>query len=235
MPPMKAVAFIFARGGSKGLPRKNILPLAGVPLIGHAIHVARECPSLGRVYVSTDDDEIASVARDHGAVVPFRRPADLASDTASEWLAWRHAVRWILDDQGTFDALVSLPCTSPFRSVEDVEACIDILRREPETDAVATAKPSERSPFFNMVKLDSNDAASLVCEGSQGVARRQDAPQVFDLTTVAYAVRPTAVMAHSGLFDGRLRIVQVPPERALDIDTPFDFAIAECMASRLKR
>lgn len=229
---MRAVAFIFARGGSKGLPRKNVLPLAGVPLIAHAIRVAQACPTLGCIHVSTDDDEIAAVAEEYGAIVPFLRPANLASDTASEWLAWRHAVAWAQDEYGEFDALVSLPCTSPFRAVEDVEACIDILRQEPETQAVATVKAAERSPYFNMVKLDRENVASLVCDGPQAIARRQDAPAVFDMTTVAYAVRPEFVMTHSSLFEGRLRAVEIPQERALDIDTPFDFAIAQCIATQ---
>lgn len=230
---MRFLAFIFARGGSKGLPRKNVLPLSGLPLIGHSIRTALACPSLGRVFVSTDDPEIAEVASSLGAVVPFIRPAHLASDTAAEWFAWRHAVQWAREAEGDFDGFVSLPCTSPFRSVQDVEACIEILRTDPATQAVATVKAADRSPYFNMVKLDDGGGASLVCQPSGEVIRRQDAPAVYDMTTVAYAVRPDFIMTQSSLFAGRLRVVVVPPERALDIDTPFDFAIAEAIAARL--
>lgn len=227
---MIARAFIFARGGSKGVPRKNIKPLGGVPLIGHAIAVARACPSLGEVIVSTDDDEIADVARALGARVPFRRPAALATDTASEWMAWRHAIEWSLAHDGDFGVFVSLPATSPFRSVTDVEAVIDVLRDLPGTDVVATVKKAERSPYFNMVMLNEDGSARLAIQPEQGLTRRQDAPEVYDMTTVAYAARPEFVLSRSGLFEGCLRVVEVPPERALDIDTPFDFAIAEHIA-----
>lgn len=231
---MKVRAFIFARGGSKGVPRKNIRHLDGKPLIAHAIEIARVSPSLGNVLVSTDDAEIADVARAYGAQVPFLRPAELAGDTASEWLAWRHAIEWVTREEGEFDIFVSLPTTSPFRAVEDVEACIRILREEPQTDVVATVKAADRSPYFNMVRVDADGAAQLVIPPSGPVLRRQDAPAVFDMTTVCYAARTSFVRRKTGLFEGRLRVVEVPAERALDIDTPFDFAIAEYLAAARK-
>ncbi|WOK35105.1 acylneuraminate cytidylyltransferase family protein [Sphingomonas sp. C3-2] len=228
---MTARAFIFARGGSKGVPRKNVRLLDGKPLIGYAIDIARACPSLGDVIISTDDDEIAQTALTLGARVPFRRPAELASDTASEWLAWRHAIEWTREhDGGDFDVFVSLPATSPFRAVEDVEACIAMLRNDPAADVVVTVRKAERSPYFNMVFLNDDGAARLVIRPEHGVTRRQDAPQVYDMTTVAYAARPDFVLSRNGIFEGRVRVVEVPPERAMDIDTPYDFAIAEYIA-----
>lgn len=230
---MKALAFIFARGGSKGVPRKNVRSLAGLPLIGWSIQTALACPSLGEVIVSTDDAEIAEVARQHGARVPFMRPAHLASDSASEWLAWRHAIDWTNAHVGPFDCFVSLPATSPFRAVADVEACIEILRANASVDVVATVKEASRSPYFNMVSLDEEGNATLVISPDRGLVRRQDAPVVYDMTTVAYAARPNFILERNGLFEGRMRVVEVPPERALDIDTPFDFALAEYLAERL--
>lgn len=227
---MKARAFIFARGGSKGVPRKNVKLLNGIPLIGHAINVACACPSLGEVIVSTDDDEIATIARELGARVPFRRPVELATDTASEWLAWRHAIEWSQAHDGAFETFVSLPATSPFRSVDDVERCIDMLRTDPAADVVTTVKKADRSPYFNMVALKEDGAADLVMRPVTGVTRRQDAPVVYDMTTVAYAARPSFVLNRNGLFDGRMRVVEVPAERALDIDTAFDFTMAEHIA-----
>ncbi len=227
---LNARAFIFARGGSKGIPGKNIKPLAGKPLIAYAIEVALRCPRLGRVTVSTDDTEIADIASVYGAEVPFMRPAELASDTASEWLAWRHAIDWVEKQQGEFDIFVSLPTTSPFRSIEDVAACIALLESDPETDVVVTVKKAERSPFFNMVKLDASGYASLVIPPQGQVLRRQDAPAVFDMTTVAYVARTSFIKRCSGLFEGRMRSVEIPAERALDIDTPYDFKLAEFLA-----
>lgn len=226
----RAIGFIFARGGSKGVPGKNIKPLAGTPLIAHSIRLAQDCPSLASVIVSTDDAQIAAVARDFGAQVPFMRPAALATDSAPEWLAWRHAIEWVQREQGKFDAFVSLPATSPFRNVADVEACIDILRADPHADAVITVRTAERSPYFNMVTLDERGFAGLVCQPAGNISRRQDAPLVYDITTVAYAVRPEFILRASRLFDGNIRTVTVPAERALDIDTPYDFLLAEAIA-----
>src|SRR4051812_30459342 len=119
--PTGVVAFVFARGGSKGLPRKNLQPLAGRPLVAHAIAHGLACPLIERVVVSTDDDDIARVAEAAGALVPFRRPAELASDTAPEWLAWRHAVVTYeeLFGTGSIDTFVCLPATAPLRRGED--------------------------------------------------------------------------------------------------------------------
>ena len=171
----KVFAFIFARGGSKGIPRKNLRPLAGKPLLVHAIETARASKHIQRVIVSTDDPEIAALARAHDAEVPALRPAELASDTAPEWLAWRHAIRELAPEP--FDIFVTLPPTGK-------------------------------------------------------VVRRQDAPAVFDMTTIAYAARPDFILREAGLFAGRAKAVLVPAERALDIDTPLDFELAEFLLAR---
>jgi CMP-N-acetylneuraminic acid synthetase len=226
----KAIGFIFARGGSKGLPGKNIKPLAGKPLIAHSIATALACPSLGSVIVSTDDPAIASIAKEHGAEIPFTRPSELATDTAPEWLAWRHGIEWVRAHRGPFGVFVSLPPTSPFRAVEDVEACVASLRADPATDVVITVREAERNPYFNMVKLDGSGYASLVVDSNQKVSRRQDAPAVFDITTVVYAARPDFVLNANSLFEGNVRTVLVPSERSLDIDTPYDFMLAKCIA-----
>lgn len=226
----RAIGFIFARGGSKGVPGKNIKLLAGKPLIAYAIETARACTLLETVIVSTDDPVIAAVAREHGAEVPFFRPAELAADDSPEWLAWQHAIRWVQAERGNFDIFVSLPTTSPFRAVEDVTACIDVLRFNQETDAVITVRQAERSPYFNMVSLDASGHARLVIEPTQAVSRRQDVPEVFDITTVAYAARPNYVLNANRLFEGRVGTVRIPVERSMDIDTPYDFMLAECIA-----
>ena len=224
------VAFIFARGGSKGLPGKNILPLAGKPLIAYAIATARSCPWLETVIVSTDDPAIAAVAREHGAEVPFMRPAYLAQDDSPEWLAWRHAIDWFQRERGAFDSFVSLPATSPFRAVADVEACLELLHADPSTDIVITVRDPATNPYFTMIRHDDEGYARLLIEAGHRVARRQDAPRVFDVTAVAYAARPDFVRTAGRIFDGRVRTVLVPPERALDIDTPWDFRLAELIA-----
>ena len=227
------VAGIFARGGSKGLPRKNLRPLGGKPLIAWAIEAARSSTLVSRVIVSTDDAEIAEVASSFGAEVPFLRPAELARDDSPELLAWQHAVRAIgaVAGQPTCDVFVSVPPTSPLRQVEDIDACILALL-EGDADAVISVKAAERSPYFNMVTMEPSGYVKLVIQSDTAITRRQDAPAVYDVTTVAYAVRPAYVLSARSILQGRVRAVIVPAERALDIDTELDFAIAECLIGR---
>lgn len=228
---VKTLAFIFARGGSKGIPGKNIAPLGGKPLIAHSISLALAHPLIDEVVVSTDDQAIALVAQEFGAQVPFMRPAELASDTAAEWLAWQHAItacraepRW-----ASFDTFVSLPATAPLRAAQDVTACLARLALG-DVDLVLTGTPAARSPYFNMVRQDPLGRVHLAVEGQY--QRRQDAPRLFDLTTVAYVARADFVLQHQGLWQGRVGLVEVPRERAIDIDEPLDLYLAQCLYER---
>ena len=224
---MRAIAFIFARGGSKGLPGKNIRLLCGKPLIAWSIEHALAIPRIARVIVSTDSEDIAEVARKHGAEVPFMRPAELARDDSPEWLAWRHALDYVRTDEGALpDALVSIPATAPLRSSGDVERCLDLFAQG-DSDIVITVAAAHRSPYFNMVQRQPDGTMRLVMPLASAIVRRQDAPDVFDMATVAYVANPEFVLQHDGVFDGKVRAVQIPPERAVDIDTFFDFQLAE--------
>ena len=226
---MKAIAFIFARGGSKGLPGKNIRLLGGRPLIAWSIEHALAVSRIERVIVSTDSEEIAAVAREYGAEVPFIRPAELARDDSPEWLAWRHALNYLLDKDGVLpEAMVSLPTTAPLRLPLDIENCLDEYEKG-DADMVITVTDAHRSPYFNMVKTNVDGTVGLVIPPQSAIAHRQDAPVVFDMATVTYVARPEFIMTHNAIFEGRVRAVQVPPERAIDIDTLLDFQIAECL------
>lgn len=226
----RRIAYVFARGGSKGVPGKNLRLLGGRPLIAFPIETALASGLFERVIVSTDSENIAEVARRYGAETPFVRPAELATDTASEWFAWQHALRETERLYGLPDMFVSLPATSPFRNTGDVRRCVDRLEAQPMVDIVITGRKAERSPWFNMVSLDDEGLARVVIQPDGQIVRRQDAPEVFDVTTVAYAAKPGFILASKGLWDGRVGLVEVPAERALDIDTPFDLFIAECIA-----
>lgn len=229
---MKAVAFIFARGGSKGLPGKNLRSLCGKPMIAWAIGHAKAVKRIQRVIVSTDSEEIAAVARHYGAETPFMRPSDLALDDSPEWLAWRHALNYLRSEGGLPDAMVSVPVTAPLREPEDIERCLDDFALG-GTDIVVTVSEAHRSPYFNMVKLNADGTVGLVIPASQRVSRRQDAPAVYDMATVAYVASPQFVLTRNALFEGRVRAVIVPVERAIDIDTLLDFQIAECLMKGL--
>ena len=226
---MRVVALICARGGSKGLPGKNIRFLAGRPLIAWAISQAKAVNRVQRVIVSTDSEDIAEVARQAGAEVPFLRPAQLAQDNSPEWLVWRHALDFVKGDAGTYpDGLLVVPATAPLRAVTDLEQCLDEYEKG-GVDVVVTVTDAHRSPYFNMVQVRKDGTVGLVIPPRSAIVRRQDVPVVYDLTTVAYVARPEFVMTQNGIFEGRVRSVHVPLERAIDIDTALDFKIAECL------
>ena len=233
---MKAVGFIFARGGSKGLLGKNIRLLAGKPLIAWSIEHALAVDRISRVIVSTDSEEIAVVAREYGAEVPFMRPSHLAQDHSPEWMAWRHAIEYLKNSEGVLpDAMVSIPATAPLRLPVDIENCLDEYEKG-NVDIVITVRDAHQNPYFNMVKSNEDGTVSLVIPLQAGISRRQDAPIVYDITTVAYVANPGFVMSHQGMFEGSVRAVNVPAERALDIDTILDFQIAELrMRARTKK
>lgn len=230
---MKAVAFIFARGGSKGLPRKNVQILGGKPLIAWSIDCARKVKRIERIIVSTDCQEIADVAHEYGAEVPFMRPTKLATDQSPEWLSWQHALNYLKETEGAFpNVMVSVPATAPLRSVIDLNNCLDEYEKNNDIDVVVTVTDASRSPYFNMVKRNSDGTVDLVISPSKTLTRRQDAPIVYDMATVAYVLRPEFVMTQQSIFDGRVHAVSVPQERAIDIDTSIDFKMAEFYLSQ---
>jgi N-acylneuraminate cytidylyltransferase len=224
---MKAIAFIFARGGSKGLPGKNIRLLGGKPLIAWSIEHAFAVKRIERVIISTDSEEIAAVAREYGAEVPFIRPAELAGDGSPEWLAWRHALNYFRDSTGVFpEVMVSVPTTAPLRLPIDIENCLNEYEKG-DVEMVITVTDAHRSPFFNMVKTNADGTVGLVNPPQSTLTRRQDAPVVYDMATVCYVVNPEFVMTHNSTFEGRVKAIHIPAERAVDIDTLLDFQIAE--------
>jgi len=215
-------AFVFARGGSKGLPKKNILPIGGLPMLAHGIKMARQLKQVDHVYISTDCEQIAEIGRLYGAEV-IQRPSYLASDSAPEWQAWQHAVSYVTKKIGPFDRFLSLPATAPLRSSDDVLRCLNAL--QDGVDMVITMSPSTRSPWFNMVVADDSQKISLI-SGDGSLIRRQDAQKCFDMTTVAYVARPDFIINSSSLWDGTVVGVEVPRKRAIDIDDEFDYAVA---------
>lgn len=226
---MKAVAFIFARGGSKGLPGKNIRPLAGKPLIAWSIEQALAVKRIDQVVVSTDSPEIAAVALQYGAKVPFIRPAEFSRDDSPEWLAWKHALNYLLEANGKLpELMISVPATAPLRLPIDIENCLDMYEAG-GADVVITVTNAHRSPYFNMVTKNSDNTVELVIPLSSSVARRQDAPAVYDITTVCYVANPEFILKRNSIFEGRVKSILVPIERSIDIDTPYDFEIAKLL------
>jgi len=228
---MKYIALVCARGGSKGVPNKNIRVLGGRPLIGWSIQTAQAIKKISKIILSTDSKVIAEVGRLQGALVPFMRPDALSQDNSPEWMVWRHALEFLKNNgDEDIDGLIVIPPTAPLRAVQDVENCINEFEKG-DADVVITVTDAHRSPFFNMVRNNEDGFSSLVIPPTKAITRRQDAPQVYDMTTVAYVIKPDFVINNAGLFEGKVRSVHVPIERALDIDTMLDFRIAECLIS----
>ncbi|MBT4732106.1 acylneuraminate cytidylyltransferase family protein [Candidatus Woesearchaeota archaeon] len=222
---MNTCAFIFARGGSKGLPGKNIKLLLGKPLIQYSIEIAFQTSDIDKVFVSTDNADIAKVALESGAII-IKRPSELAQDDSPEWSAWQHAISWVKAEYGDFNNFVSLPATSPLRSVKDVE--LAILKKDAiGADICIGITPSNRNPYFNMVKALSTDLVELVNKPINAIYRRQDAPEVFDITTVVYVSKVEFIMNNNSIFDGSVTSVEIPKYRAVDIDDIYDFQLAE--------
>jgi len=142
------MALIPARGGSKSVPRKNLLPVAGKPLIAYSIMHAQACPLITRVVVSTDDDEIAEVARAYGAEVPFKRPAEAASDTATDFQVFHHALSWLAEHEAYVPELVvHLRPTGPVREAALVERAVQLMLANPEADALRSVGTAEQTPY----------------------------------------------------------------------------------------
>ena len=224
---MSTVAFIFARGGSKGLPGKNIKIFSGKPLIAWSIEQAKKLSSIDRVIVSTDCSEIARVAKEYGAEVPFLRPDNISEDDSPEWMAWRHALSFLLEKEGKMpNIMLSIPTTAPLRRVIDIENCLNLYKKG-GVDVVITTTDAHRSPYFNMVKKSHDGNVELVIKPKDKLYRRQDAPIVYDMTTVAYVMNPEFIMHNESIFDGRTKAVNVPLETSIDIDNMYDFKMAE--------
>ena len=225
---MKIFAFIFARGGSKGLPKKNTKILGGIPLIAHSITLANKIEEINEVFVSSDSEEILGLANDYGAKT-ILRPKELATDEAPEWLAWRHAIQEINSEYGDFDFFLSLPSTAPLRQISDVKECLSVM--DEDTDMVITVTPSSRSPHFNMIYREDSGESKIIL-GDSNPTRRQDVPIAYDMTTVAYLSRPRFILENEGIFSGKVKSVIIPKDRATDIDDEFDFLIAETFYER---
>ena len=224
---MSTVACIFARAGSKGIRNKNIQTFSGKPLISWAVELALEVKQINEVFVSTDSEEIAEIARMAGATVPFIRPSELATDTSPEWHSWQHFIKYLTGKGGRLpEVFLSLPATSPLRSINDVENCLNEFKKG-RADFVVGITPSQRNPYFNMVKKGEDNQVNLVIQEVEKYSRRQDTPEIFDLTTVCYVGKPSTILTKNSIFEGKVAGVEIPRERAIDIDTELDFQIAE--------
>lgn len=227
---MFVLGTICCRGGSKGIPGKNIRLLNNVPLIAYTIQTASSSKLLSDIIISTDDKTIADVAVKYNAKVPFLRPADLASDTASKWPVFIHAVEWYENNMNTeVDYIVDMDVTVPLKTSIDIDGAIQMALDNNDADVIITGYEPERNPYFNMMELDGNGYAEIVKRTSTPIVRRQDAPKVYSLSPAAYVIKKSALYSYTHWSKAKCKIYPMPRERAIDIDTPIDFRIVEML------
>lgn len=230
---MTTLATICARGGSKGLPGKNILPLGGLPLIAHSIAFALAHPAIDRVAVSTDDADIARVAEAAGAEVPYLRPPELARDDTPKLPVIEHLVAHVENQGAEIDRIVDLQPTSPLRLPEDLDGCLARADAPDGPGLVLTACDTGCNPYFNLVEAGADGLVHLSKGG--GLAARQSAPAVWTLNGSIYVWRRDALRyaAAHGLWSVQVAAHIMPAARSVDIDTADDFALAEWRFGRL--
>lgn len=224
----KILCVIGARGGSQGVPGKNVMSIAGKPLIVWTIDRALALGDLVTdLVVSTDDTEIARVAREAGADVPFVRPAALASATAGKFQVWKHALETAEQIYGrSYDIFLDMDCTNPLLEATDLQHFIDGFRSGRNAgplDGMFTVCAAHRSPYFNLVEENDDGFLELSKTLSSGpVVRRQSSPKAWDIVAGFYMFTSDYIRRANGLLEGRIRGFEVPREKSFDIDEPFD-------------
>ncbi len=222
---MKDIAFIFARGGSKGIKNKNILKFNNKPLIAHTIQGAIDSRLFDDVVVSTDDIQIAEISKSYGASVPFLRPNELANDDANELLSWKHAIE---NYNEKIDRFISLPCTSPLRKFSTVNRMIEKYNTM-NCDLLLGVTRSNHIPNFNIVNLSETGKLNIYNSSDDKIFRRQDAPNCFNITTYAYISNPEYILSTKSLLDGDTYGYILSKNESIDIDDIYDFRFAEYM------
>lgn len=230
------LALIPARGGSKGLRGKNIRPLAGKPLIGFSIEAARKATRVERILVSTDDPEIARVARSLGADVPFLRPPELAQDDSPDWPVFEHALTWLeRHEEDRPEVIVHLRPTAPFRLARHVDESVDLLLAHPEADSVRSVCLAPHTPY-KMWRIEQGKLVPLL--GSEATELynlpRQGLPPVYWQNASVDVVRRSTLLEQRSM-TGRVILPYVMDERySVDLDTELDFMAAEAILAFLR-
>ena len=228
---MKRLCSVCARGGSKGVPNKNIRPLLGKPLLIHSLDQARESGLFDCIVVSSDSNEILQLAEEWGVDHAIERPEELATDFAPKLPVIQHCFQTAETLSGmTFDIAVDLDATSPLRNQADLKGVIYLLESHDSTTNVITGAPAHRSPYFNLVELDESGRVNLSGK-SQGsmktIIRRQDAPPCFDMNASIYAWFRDSLLKARHVIQSSTLLYVMPEERSVDIDSELDFRWVE--------
>lgn len=229
---MKGICVISARGGSRGLPNKNIRNLLGKPLIAWSINQAKQVSEIKKIVVSTDSEQIAAIAREYGAETPFLRPAKLSTSSSGKFQVFKHAfqacVKYFKEE---YDFFLDLDCTNPLRDVSDIYSIIlkyKKLHKKKGIDGLFSICEARKNPYFNLVEEDKNGFLKLSKKNKKkNVVRRQDAPKVFEHVASMYVLSPKYLLAANSLLEGNLQGYNIGQEKSFDIDSELDFKIVE--------
>jgi CMP-N,N'-diacetyllegionaminic acid synthase len=236
---MRVLGIITARGGSKGIPGKNLKMLGGRPLLDYTIDAANDTP-LDRLILSTEDNKIADLARSLGCEVPFMRPAELARDETPHLPVIQHAAKWLLEHEGyKADVVLTLQPTSPLRSSADIAAALRMLELSGADSVVSVSEVSAHAHPMRMLRVDDSGHAVLFATGQPvrtRINRRQDLPKAWVMNGAVYACRTDVLFADEpSLYGDRVVAYPMPAERSISIDTDDDWAEAERALERQPR
>ena len=228
---MKVLGIITARGGSKGIPRKNVKLLAGKPLIAHTIETAKESGVFDRIIVSTDDAEIADVAKQYGAEVPFMRPSELAGDSTPTLPVLVHALKWLKENESYEpDAVMLLQPTAPLRKPEHIREAVELFTKSGANSVVSVSEvPGHHNPHWQF-NLDNEQRISIFTGEafSDIIKRRQDLPKTYTRNGAIYLFKTSLLFAATPSFYGNdIRAFLMDEASSVNIDTPADFQEAE--------
>jgi CMP-N-acetylneuraminic acid synthetase/NAD(P)-dependent dehydrogenase (short-subunit alcohol dehydrogenase family) len=230
---MVGICVISARGGSQGVPGKNIKHVLGKPLIVWSIEQALEIPEIDRVVVSTDSPEIAKIAKAAGAEVPFLRPQHLSTSEAGKFQVWQHALETCEKAYNQeYDFFIDLDCTNPLRDIEDISAAIKQFKdaQTRNVDAVFSVCEARKNPYFNVLEKNGDGSLKICKKGQNGqwIVRRQDAPEVLEHVASIYVLKPEFLKSNAqNLLDGKTEGYYIAPEKTFDLDSDVDLELIE--------
>ncbi|MEM2251344.1 MAG: acylneuraminate cytidylyltransferase family protein [Candidatus Hadarchaeales archaeon] len=233
---MKILGLILARGGSVRVPRKNIRPLAGHPLIYYVIQAARKSKYINRIIVSTDDEEIAKVARECGAEVPFYRPKEFAKEDSPEFYAIEHALNWLRDNEGYIpDLVVKLFPTSPFLKPSTIDKAIEMMLENPDADSLRSVRLCKEHPY-KMWVIEGNRLKSFVPLDKKPKNGHslpyQILPKVYIQNACIDVIRPKTIWEKKSVTGDEILALVMDEMESFDINTELDFIIAEELMKR---
>lgn len=229
---MKRICTICARGGSKGVPNKNIRNLLGKPLIAHSILQAKSSGLFDAIAISSDSSQILDVAKEWSADYLIKRPDELATDLSAKIPAIKHCVIETEKlDKCTYDVIVDLDATSPLRDIKDIKGAVELLEKKGVSNVI-TGTSARRSPYFNLVEVDESGVVRLSKPLAVPITRRQDSPKCFDMNASIYVWCRKSFFENESIFLSDTALYEMPEERSVDIDSELDFEFVTYLMSK---